>query len=94
MAEPSCEEAQSLTTRIDALERLVSALRHDIRGALSSARLVTDRLRHNPDPGVQRSADVIERAIQRVLDTLVESQKSVPPRGGQPRGCPPTAAHR
>jgi signal transduction histidine kinase len=86
MAELSYEEAQTLTARIEALERLVSVLRHDIRGALSPARLVTDRLRHNPDPGVQRSADVIERAIQRVLDALVESQRAVPPRGSQQRG--------
>lgn len=82
MAALSLEQAEALAARIRALERLVSVLRHDIRGALSSARLVTDRLRQNPDPGVQRSADVIERAIQRVLDLLTESQKSVPPQGG------------
>jgi signal transduction histidine kinase len=85
MPELPFEEAENLNARINALERLVSVLRHDIRGALSSARLVADRLHRNPDPAVQRSADVIERAIQRVLDLLAESQKSVPPRGGQQR---------
>jgi signal transduction histidine kinase len=85
MPELPFDDAETLNARIKALERLVSVLRHDIRGALSSARLVTDRLHQHPDPAVQRSAGVIERAIQRVLDVLAESQKSVPPQGGQQR---------
>lgn len=70
-------EAQS---RIAELEHLISTLRHDVRGALSSTRLVTDRMRGDPDERMQKFGATIDRATQRILDRLDETRHVVPPR--------------
>jgi transcription elongation GreA/GreB family factor len=71
------EEAQE---RIEELERLISKTRHDIRGALSPARLWADRLSADPDPKAQRAGQFIDRAIQRVIDLLIATGDVVPSR--------------
>ena len=52
---------QSADARIEALERLVSELRHDLRGAISPAALIADRLLQNADPAMQRSGQQFRR---------------------------------
>lgn len=68
-------------TRVDELERLVSDLRHDLRGAISPAALIADRLRQSNDPAVQRSSKTIAIVVERVLSILEASCAVVPPRG-------------
>jgi signal transduction histidine kinase len=68
-----------LQTRIAKLEQLISSIRHDIRGALASTRLVTDRMLADPDPRLQKYAMTIDRATQRILDRLEQSREVVPP---------------
>ena len=72
-------EAES---RVAELEQLISTLRHDIRGALSSARLVTDRMRDDPDARMQKFGATIDRSTQRILDYLDQTRKVVPSKGG------------
>jgi signal transduction histidine kinase len=67
-------------TRIAQLEELISELRHDLRGALASTRLVTDRMRSDADPRVQKFAATIDRATQRILDRLEDTKELVPPK--------------
>ena len=66
--------------RVAELEELISRLRHDIRGALSATRLVTDRMLGEPDQRMQRFATTIDRATQRILDHLDTTREIVPPR--------------
>jgi signal transduction histidine kinase len=66
--------------RIAQLEELVSELRHDLRGALASTRLVTDRMRGDADPRMQKFGTTIDRATQRILDRLDDTKTLVPPR--------------
>lgn len=47
------------------LDAATATLRHDLRGALSPALLMADRLTTNPDPPVQRAGEVIVRSIDR-----------------------------
>lgn len=47
------------------LEAAISTLRHDLRGVLSPALLMADRLTTNPDPAVQRAGEVVVRSIDR-----------------------------
>jgi hypothetical protein len=61
---------------------LVSALRHDLRGAITPAALIADRLRHHSDPAIQRSATRIAEVVERVLSRLTATYDLVPPRGG------------
>jgi signal transduction histidine kinase len=70
------------STRIAELEELISRLRHDIRNALSSTRLVTDRMNADPDQRMQRFAATIDRATQRILDQLEATRSVVPSRKG------------
>ncbi|MBN8924995.1 MAG: HAMP domain-containing histidine kinase [Rhodospirillales bacterium] len=66
--------------RVEELEKLVSDLRHDIRGALASTRLTTDRMRTDPDPRMQKFAATIDRATDRILERLDATRTVVPPR--------------
>ncbi len=68
-------------SRVEELERLVSDLCHDLRGAMSPAVLVADRLRQSSDPAVQRSGKTIDMVVERVLAILEASCQAVPPRG-------------
>jgi hypothetical protein len=78
--------AESAQDRIDALEQLVSRLRHDIRGSLATVALLADRLMLNSDPVVQRSAARLTSVIDRTLSTLNATNELVPPRRGQTDG--------
>jgi signal transduction histidine kinase len=69
-----------LQMRIAELEQLISSIRHDVRNALASTRLITDRMRTDHDPRLQKYATTIDRASQRILDRLEESREVVPPR--------------
>lgn len=74
------QSAQTAEARIAELEKAVSRLRHDLRGALSPALLMADRLIGNTDPGVKRAGEVIVRAIERVSDLLDATKEYAPPR--------------
>lgn len=67
--------------RVEQLERLVAEMRHDLRGAVSPAALIADRLSHSSDPSVQRSGRTIQAVVDRVLAILEASAHVVPPRG-------------
>jgi hypothetical protein len=68
-------------SRVEELERLVSDLRHDMRGAISPAALIADRLKQSSDPAMQRSGKTIGIVVERVLAILEATCKVVPPRG-------------
>jgi hypothetical protein len=72
--------------RVDQLEKLVSSLRHDIRGAITPASLIADRLKMSGDPAIQRSGTKIGDAIARIVTTLNATYEQVPPRGEQQAG--------
>jgi hypothetical protein len=76
----STEEATQ--GRVEELEKLVSALRHDLRGAITPAALIADRLRHSSDPAIQRSAARLAEVVDRILARLTATYDLVPPRGG------------
>jgi hypothetical protein len=73
--------ADAAQGRVEELERLVSELRHDLRGAVSPAALIADRLLQNSDPAVQRSGKTISVVVDRVLAILEGTCRTVPPRG-------------
>jgi hypothetical protein len=53
--------------RLAALGLAVSKINHDLRNLLSSAQLFSDRLARLPDPGVQRFAPKLMRALERAI---------------------------
>jgi signal transduction histidine kinase len=53
--------------RLAALGLAVSKINHDLRNLLASAQLFSDRLAKLPDPGVQRFAPKLMRALERAI---------------------------
>ena len=49
-------------------------LRHDIRGALSPALLVADRMTGHAEPGVAKAGNTVVRAVQRATEILEASK--------------------
>jgi hypothetical protein len=78
--------AESVQTRIDELERLVSRLRHDIRGSLATVALLADRLSLNGDPAIQRSAARLTGVVDRTLAMLNATYELVPQRSSRADG--------
>lgn len=64
--------------RLTALEATTSSLRHDIRGLLSPALLVSDRLLAHSDPKVVRAGETVVRAIARATERLVATRAAAP----------------
>lgn len=57
------------------IEARAATLRHDLRGVLSPALMVTDRLLNHKDPGVQRAGQAVVRSVQRATD-LIQASRS------------------
>lgn len=51
--------------RLAVLEREMSLLRHELRGALSPALMVSDRLLRSEDPLIRRAGDAVVRSVDR-----------------------------
>jgi hypothetical protein len=69
---------QSPEGRTEQLEKLVSSLRHDLRGAVTPVSLIADRLKQSSDPAVQRSANLIAAVVERIIATLNKTYEIVP----------------
>ena len=68
-------ETASKLERLAELERTTSSLRHDIRGILSPALLVADRLLGSEDPQTRRAGEVISRTVDRAAARLAETKE-------------------
>ena len=51
-----------------------ATMRHDLRGMLSPALMMSDRLLNHPEPGVQRAGNAVVKSIQRATTLLNESK--------------------
>ncbi len=71
--------------KVDAIEKRAAGLRHDLRGALSPALIVSDSLVESSDPAVRRAGEAVIRSIERAA-ALLAAAKAAP---DQPSGHPP-----
>ena len=92
---PSVEELV-LRQELEAYRTHVAALRHDLRGVLSPALMMSDRLLKHGEPGVQRAGQAVVRSIERATALLAESKGLMAPagpgsaaEGGRDIGAPP-----
>lgn len=60
----------AIAIRLTALEAAIKTLRHDLRGALSPAMMVTDRLIASPDPAIARAGQAVLRSVTRASEIL------------------------
>jgi P22 tail accessory factor len=68
--------------RVEQLEKLVSSLRHDVRGIVTPVALAADHLHKSSDPAIQRSAARIDEMIERLVMRLNSTYGLVPPTSG------------
>lgn len=73
--------------RVHELEAEASRLRHDLRGVLSPALMMADRMAAHADPAVQRAGEVVGRSVDRAT-ALIDSTRS------EARGVEPAEAQR
>jgi hypothetical protein len=72
------QSIEAATARIETLEKSVSTLRHDLRGAIFSTSLIADALLAHGDPAVQRSGKKIAAAVERIMAILNGTLEIVP----------------
>ena len=72
------EIAQKLR-RLEELEAATAALRHDVRGMLAPALLVTDRLLAHADPKVVKAGETVVKAVRRAEERLAATRPNEPP---------------
>ena len=66
----------ALTAEIATLRTTNASLRHDLRGVLSPALMMSDRLLNHADPAVQKAGQVVVRSIDRATALLSASKDS------------------
>ncbi len=71
-------EAGSAQANLAELRAHLSGLRHDVRGILSPAMLVADKLLAHAEPGVRRAGEVVVRTVDRATGRLGETQLDQP----------------
>lgn len=69
--------AAAMAARLSDVEARAATMRHDLRGVLSPALMVTDRLVKNPDPTVQRAGQAVIRSIERAT-SIIQASKPEP----------------
>lgn len=72
---PERAEAAGLRNRLQAYRAHTAALRHDLRGVLSPALMMSDRLLNHADPAVQRAGTAVVRSIDRATSLLTGSRE-------------------
>ena len=66
--------AGALQTRIEALVSMNTALRHDLRGVLSPALMMSDRLTSHADPSIRRAGEAVVKSVDRATAILAASK--------------------
>ncbi len=81
--------ANETDNRLDTYRAHTAALRHDLRGVLSPALMVSDRLVNHQDPAVQRAGQTVVRSIERATALIVSHRDALTPeQDNQPASAP------
>jgi hypothetical protein len=76
---PDTPPATDLAAQLDAYRTHTASLRHDLRGVLSPALMMSDRLLKHGDPAVQRAGSAVVKSIDRATALLAESKSLMAP---------------
>ncbi len=81
-AESAVPDDAATQARIDALHMQMSSLRRDLRGALSPALIVSDRLIANADPAVRKAGETVARSVEQASALITAAKTQEPPGDG------------
>ena len=90
-AATTAPEHAAAQARIHAIEAGVASLRHDLRGALSPALILSDRLVSSTDPAIRKAGEAVVRSIEQASALIAASKSLEPPNSGA-AGSPPEPA--
>ena len=71
---------------MDDFRAATATLRHDLRGVLSPALMMSDRLLNHADPSVQRAGQAVVKSIERATTLLGENRARLTDDPAQPPG--------
>lgn len=71
---PTALSYAAMQARVDASETQAASLRHDLRGALSPALIVSDRLAVSADPAMRKAGEAVIRSIERASALIAASR--------------------
>ena len=74
-------DARAQRSRMQEMDAAAAALRHNLRGALSPALMMADRLIAHGDPAVQRAGEIVVRSIDRATALITATKRDLPPSG-------------
>jgi hypothetical protein len=74
MSTPDDPDTARKLRRLSELEEAISSLRHDLRGMLAPALLVSDRLLAHSDPKVVRAGETVVKAVRRAEERLAATK--------------------
>ena len=77
-------DAGAAQVKLADLRAHLSGLRHDIRGILSPALLVADKLTGHDEPGIRRAGEVMVRTVDRATTRLAETRLDQDENSAQP----------
>ncbi len=63
-----------LQARVQELEAAATSLRHDLRGVLSPALMMSDRLVNHTDPAIRRAGEAVVRSVDRATAMLAATK--------------------
>ena len=86
---PDRNAEQALAAELEAHSAATARMRHDLRGILSPALMMSDRLLRHDDPAVKRAGQAVVRSIERA--TVALSVNKVALDGDAPGGSPAPA---
>ena len=84
-AATTAPEHAAAQARIDAMEAGVASLRHDLRGALSPALILSDRLVASTDPAIRKAGEAVVRSIEQASALIAASKVLETPGDGAAR---------
>ncbi len=78
--------ADDTARELQRLQRQLSDVRHELRGALSPAMMVTDRLIRSEDPKVRRAGETVVRSVERAIALIASDALHAPSPPGRGPG--------
>ena len=84
---PDRSGEEAALARLEVYRGYTAGLRHDIRGVLSPALMMSDRLLNHEDKGVQRAGHAVRRSVERATALLATHKDAMP---GEPEAGPAT----
>ena len=74
---PDRPDERDMQARLEEYRSATASLRHDLRGVMSPALMMSDRLLNHQDPAVQRAGQAVVKSIERATALLATHREAL-----------------